>query len=394
LEDPDTGSPVKVERKGDLALYRRANDKTGLFEALAKVPTYVLDNTRRQANTRRLLSLARKLTMDGVDADAWGDAKALAVDTLKAEATRLRQSPEFAAKVSGKTKLNIKEFKVEFGELHELKESRTIAVDVTPENIDDLFVLCESILGEGLKDEYWRRVHDRNAPDRAKLELFCVLQDPSSVRTVQDACGKQIDELFERYRDSIEKMPSSRRELYARIGRQGEDPKAEKVHAPELIEVRKETPKWDKHLFVDDGGKFGWKANDWESQVLREEIKSKAVVGWLRNIPKRPWAVCVPYGQGEPQPMFPDLLIFRREGNKLKIDLLDPHDDSRGDAAEKAAGMANFARKHAAAFGRIELIRVVQGRLERLRLHQGSIRDKVAKVTDLKHLAELYSQHG
>ncbi len=91
--------------------------------------------------------------------------------------------------------------------------------------------------------------------------------------------------------------------------------------------------------------------------------------------------------------MYPDMLVFRREGNKIKIDILDPHDDSRADAAEKAAGLADFARKHGAAFGRIEMIRIVQGKIERLRLHQESVRDKVLKVTDLKHLAELYGQH-
>ena len=44
--------------KDNLALYRRAPDRADLFDILAKVPTYVLDNTRRQANTRRLLSLS------------------------------------------------------------------------------------------------------------------------------------------------------------------------------------------------------------------------------------------------------------------------------------------------------------------------------------------------
>jgi type III restriction enzyme len=394
LEDPDTGSPVKVERKADLVMYKRAEDKADLFEALGKVPTYVLDNTRRQANTRRLLSLARKLTMDGVDLEAWPEAKTLTVETLKSEAARLSKNPEFAAKVSGKAKLNIKEFKVEFGELHELKESRTIAVEVTPENIDDLFVQCETMLGEGLKDEYWRRVHDHNEPDRAKLELFCVLQDPASLRTLQEECGRRIDKLFERYRDEINGMPSSRREQYARIGRQGAGPKAETIHTPDLIEVSKESPRWDCHLFVDDAGKFGWQANTWEDPILREEMKGKHFAGWLRNIPRKHWALCVPYGQGPAKPMYPDMLVFRREGNKLKIDILDPHDESRGDAAEKAAGLAEFARKHGAAFGRVELIRVASGKIERLRLHQESIRDKVLKVTDLKHLAELYAQHG
>jgi type III restriction enzyme len=275
-----------------------------------------------------------------------------------------------------------------------LRESQTIAVEVTSENIDDLFSQCETTLGEGLKDEYWRRVHDHDEPDRAKLELFCILQDPAAVRAVQEECGKRIDTLFEQYRDQIDEMPSSRREQYARIGRQGAEPRAENIRAPELIEIRKEAPLWNGHLFVNDSSKFGWKVNTWEETVLREEMKGKTFAGWLRNIPKKHWALCVPYGQGQAKPMFPDLLVFRREGSKIKTDILDPHDEERADAAAKAVGLANFARKHGAAFGRIEIIRIVKDKIERLRLHQESVRDKVLKVTDLKHLAELYEQHG
>jgi len=394
LEDPDTGSPVKVERKADLVIYERAKDKAEQIDALAQVPTYVLDNTRRQANTRRLLSLARKLTFDGIDAEAWPEAKKLAVETLKAQSVRLRKNTDFAAKVSGKARINIKEFKVEFGEIQELKESRTITVEVTPENIDDLFGRCESILGEGLKDEYWLRAHDHDEPDLAKLELFCILQDPQAVRAVQEACGQRIDKLLDLYRDKIEEMPSSRREQYARIARQGADPRAEMIHAPQVIEVRKEAVLWDGHLFVNANGKYGWKPNTWEEPVLKAEMEGKTFVGWLRNIPKKPWALCIPYGLGSRNAMYPDLIVFRRENGKIRVDVLDPHDDSRGDAAEKAAGMAAFARKHGSAFGRIEVIRVVDKRIERLCLHQESVRDKVIEVRDMKHLQQLYADLG
>jgi type III restriction enzyme len=123
-------------------------------------------------------------------------------------------------------------------------------------------------------------------------------------------------------------------------------------------------------------------------------MKGDTFAGWLRNIPKKHWVLCVPYGQGQAKPMYPDLLIFRREGRKIKIDILDPHDDTRADAAQKAVGLANFARKHGSGFGRIEMIRIVKGQIQRLRLHQESVRDKVLEVTDLTHLAALYGQHG
>lgn len=112
------------------------------------------------------------------------------------------------------------------------------------------------------------------------------------------------------------------------------------------------------------------------------------LVGWT---PVERLATLLAWGR----PEYPrDMLVFRHEGNKVRVDILGPHDDARADAAEKAVGLADFSRKHGAAFGRIEMIRVAKGRIQRLRLHQESIRDKVLKVTDLKHLAKLYRQHG
>ena len=209
---------------------------------------------------------------------------------------------------------------------------------------------------------------------------------------MQEACVKRIDELFEKYRDEIEAMPLAQREKYSRIARQGTDPRP--VHpAPPSIYVRKETPPWEKHLYADAAGKFGWKAGGWEEPVLKEEMKAKNFAGWLRNVPKKPWACACRTGEANPSRCSPTCSCSA-EGNKIKIHVLDPHDDSRGDAPEKAAGMAEFARKHGAAFGRIEVIRVVQGRIERLQLHRQSVQDAVAKVTDLKHLDSLYKTLG
>ena len=122
----------------------------------------------------------------------------------------------------------------------------------------------------------------------------------------------------------------------SRFGRQGAEPRAEKMHAPELIELRKEIPLWNNHLFVNDSGKFGWKVNTWEDTVLRDEIKGQKLRGLAAKHPRKHWALCIPYVQGQARPVFPDLLVFRREGGKIKVDILDPHDESRGDAAEKA----------------------------------------------------------
>ena len=57
-----------------------------------------------------------------------------------------------------------------------------------------------------------------------------------------------------------------------------------------------------------------------------------------------------------------------------------------------SVGLATFARKHGEAFGRIELIRVVEGRISRLPLHELDVCKKVELVTDKDHLNSLFDQ--
>ena len=83
LEDPDTGSPVKVERKADLAIYGRAKDKSTCSMRWRRFPRTCWTTPAGRPTRVALLSLARKLTMDGIDAEAWAEAKTLAVETLE-----------------------------------------------------------------------------------------------------------------------------------------------------------------------------------------------------------------------------------------------------------------------------------------------------------------------
>ena len=143
---------------------------------------------------------------------------------------------------------------------------------------------------------------------------------------------------------------------------------------------------------MDDKGGFAWDANTWEEKVLKEAQAEKPAIGWLRNIPRRPWSLCVPYiFGGEDKPLYPDLIIFRRVKGEIIADLLDPHDSGLPDAVEKAIGLARFAEKHGVDFGRIELITINQKKqIQRLDLTKPSVRDKVKKVTSREHLDQLF----
>ena len=55
--------------------------------------------------------------------------------------------------------------------------------------------------------------------------------------------------------------------------------------------------------------------------------------------------------------MFPDFVVVRKVGDPWLVDILEPHDPSRDDNVDQARGLARFAERHGALFGRIQLIR-------------------------------------
>ena len=161
----------------------------------------------------------------------------------------------------------------------------------------------------------------------------------------------------------------------------------------QTIEIKKELPNWSNHLFVDENGNFGWKANTWETPILEKEMERPHYVGFLRNIARKPWALCIPYGPETDRPFYPDLLIFSRKKSKVVIDILEPHGDQYADHLPKAKGLAHYAKQHGESLGRIEIIRMVKGKPQRLDMQDEKVRNKVLKA-NAEQLDDLYSEFG
>lgn len=126
------------------------------------------------------------------------------------------------------------------------------------------------------------------------------------------------------------------------------------------------------------------------------------MVGWLRNLDRKPWSLEIPYQSGGAErPMFPDLVVVRRGegGDGYPFDILEPHDPSLADNFEKAVGLARFAERHGHLFHRIQLIRKLSSRaggerLFRLELNSEAARKRVLLVTANPQLDELFSAHA
>jgi type III restriction enzyme len=159
---------------------------------------------------------------------------------------------------------------------------------------------------------------------------------------------------------------------------------------PEQIVEKKDGEPWKKHLYCDAEGDFYADLNGWEKALLGEAMKEKGFVGWLRNLPRRDWALCIPYELGGAKPFYPDFIIVRRKGQGFEVDILEPHDDSRADTWAKAKGLATFADLHGMDFGKLIIARKRGEQFQFADMNDAATREKARKMQSQNELESLF----
>ena len=149
------------------------------------------------------------------------------------------------------------------------------------------------------------------------------------------------------------------------------------------------------HLFVDNAtGKAVINLNNWEKAVLQAERGRSDYICWLRNPPRKSWSLCIPYEQNaEKKSMYPDFLIIRKDEMGFVIDILEPHDGTRTDNLGKAKGFAEYARQNPGV-GRLQLIRLLNGRIKRLDMSCSAVRDRVSHAMSNDELDRIFDEDG
>ncbi|WP_337288529.1 hypothetical protein [Candidatus Methylomirabilis sp.] len=156
-----------------------------------------------------------------------------------------------------------------------------------------------------------------------------------------------------------------------------------------------------RYLFnVENDGSFRTELGTWEKEVVAEELQNTKVVGWFRNLDRKPWSLEMPYRDGGTvKPMFPDLIIVRRDSKGIVFDILEPHDPSLKDNLAKAVGLAEFAEKHWALFSRIQMVRKKKAptgkdSYYRLDIGREPVRKKVLRVASNNELDQVFEQEA
>lgn len=403
--DPMELPPTDVEDGAKLVTFKRDASMAEAFDALADLPTYRVERIRKVSNTRRLMRLSRLLTtMHQVDMSAWDDSKKLVIDTLNAERDRLKaEDSAFDTKVKASGEITINAVTVEQGTWKET-HGQTITVPLDEKNIEDLFNRAGQRLGEGLHLDYWQSHYDEDEaddmPSRSRLELFLVLQDEKAWKALEKVCGDRCEGLLKTHKSAIKKLTTAEQEEYNKVQEVAKAPEALAFLPPVeiMLSVDSSDPAYRSyvhHLYIDGSGHFVSQLNTWEHAVVTAELARDDVIGWLRNIERKPWALALPYEMGgEQRPMYPDFLVLRRDRKEIAVDILEPHSPALADSYAKAKGLAQFAAKHAMQFGRIELIRLEGSDIKRLDLIEAENRKRVLAVDSNAGLDLVFASAG
>lgn len=394
-DDPDFLPPIQVARGSERVRLTRDPKLDRCFEALEQVPTYDVAAVRKTSNVRRAMKLSRLLARDDIAPDALDETRASIVGFMEEARETLASSDRWTSIVNDTGTIDLRAVEWAIG-AGTVAEQRT-QVAATSENVEDLFRAAGRRLGEGLHKAYWRRraEADRGDPSvhrTAKLEAFALTQHGETMRELESAAGERIATLFADAGRAIDRLPADRRDSYHQVRLTARDPEPRLMALPEHIEGRAIGRFWDRHLYVDEGGRFVYDfRSSWEERVLEIESERVGFLGWLRNEDRKDWALSVPYRWGsETRPLYPDLIIFRRVASDVVVDVLDPHDPGRDDWVPKVRGLAEYAAKHWQCFGRIEAIFLEGERVRRLDLCVESNRARALAAEGPGHLKSLF----
>lgn len=394
---PPQVSQDEPEETFDREAVMKAINASGLL-------SYDVRTVRINNYLNSLYSLARLLTQSGKYADATDDVIEEIVKMIREYVTGLRRDGKYDEMAH-----HIMEFEMKsqvfdaFGET--VKEDNILYhfMSTTDTDIDRQFRRAENKLGnEGIGNKYGRYFYNPDDPNEFKIDVILYAADDNCIARLMSYAERMFHKMNDDYRRKIVGLEERFIKQYNTIVSDGDIVSKHNFRLPETITQPREINgrNYTDHLFVDDSGTAKINLNNWEEGVLEEEQSQTDFVCWLRNPPRKPWSLCIPYEMGgEQKPAYPDFIIVRKDSDmEYVIDILEPHDPTRIDNLGKAKGFAEYARQNPGV-GRIQLIRMGKDgagkkRFKRLDMARSLVRDKVSRAMTNDELDHIFETDG
>jgi type III restriction enzyme len=400
LQNSEDVPPSEAADARELVVLNRREGTEAIFDAMHKLITYRVNAHRAKNDVLRYQDIARRLTIDEIDAGAWDKAKADAVAWIGLQVAVLKQSEDFDRERKALTQVALKTISVR-SVTGIAEDEEDYAVETSDLDLDRQFHDVGRSLGNGLHETY-RKAFPESEAAEIKLELIIFGRSASAMSDLERKSREAFNTLFDKYHSKFAGLPEHKRTAYEKLRAASKTPSPIGWYLQDTIDFRRNPSDsiWDKHLYVEADGAFRTSLGTWEAGVLAEELVRADTVAWLRNTERKPWSLEIPYElAGKAKPMFPDLLIIRRVGADFKFDILEPHSPALGDNFEKAKGLAKFAENHGDVFDRVELIRergMPSGgkSYKRLQINRATVRDRLRTITSNSQLDALFDDQS
>ena len=269
-------------------------------------------------------------------------------------------------------------------------------------DIDRQLRQAEMKLGnEGISNRYIYKYGDISDLNAVKIDIILFAVDTNELQSLEDYAKVRFHNLVDNFRIKSIGLSEKYKKDYDAIVSNGDIVSQHNFELPYSITVNgdKNGENYPNHLFVNADGEAWIKLNKWEQGVIEEESQRPDFVCWIRNIPRKPWALTIPYDMDNKKcPAYPDFIIIRNNGvGGYIIDVLEPHDPTRNDNLPKAKGFATYASKNPAV-GRLQLIRVTKDiageHFKRLDLTKSLVQQKVLAAMTNEELNTIFDTDG
>lgn len=393
LRNPEAHEGTGTNVTTQAVEYPRNPAFADVFKHLATLKTYSVGRAPKMTDVKRALRLCGMLVQGGIAEDADQQMRLKLTDKLAEFRDGYKEDvKEWGNVVREGGEIEVDVTSVAVGAMS-VTGRRTTRMLLSAENIDQLYDEAGRMLaaGEGLHRTYWKRFQDKSKPAEAKLELFAIMRQAATLPALEKVAGTEFKKLWETHKSAIDKLPASEKARFQQLVLASGKAVEHEWELPERIVEKPGKHVWRNHLFATDKGEFAADLNGWEEAFIKWTQEQADFVCWLRNLPRRDWAFCVPYEMGGEKPFYPDFIIVREKGKGYVADILEPHDDSRLDTWAKVKGLAKFADEHEVSFGRLMVGRKVGDALQVVDVADHQIREKARKMgapADLQSLFE------
>ena len=405
VQAESAGNTTQTEPKYVQETFIDPLDREGVVKAIndSGLLSYDVRNVRISNYLNSLYSLARLLRQSGKYQDATDDVLEEIVKMIREYVGDLKREGKYDDMAQ-----KIMEFQMKsqvFDVFGETVDDNIVHMfmSTTDIDIDRQFRRAETKLGnEGVGNKYGHYYYDEDDPNAYKIDVILYASNDDCYVRLLAYAEKAFHKMNDNYRRKIVGLGDRFIKQYDAIVSNGDVVSKHNFRLPETISLPHEVngKDYEDHLFVDEHGKARINLNSWEEGVLVEEQGRADYVCWLRNPPRKPWSLCIPYEMGgEQKPAYPDFVIIRKDSDdEYVVDILEPHDPTRVDNLGKARGFAEYARQNPGV-GRIQLIRMAKdvvghNRFKRLDMAMSAVRDKVSHAMTNDELDHIFDTDG